>query len=438
MKKQDRICVPGPKGVTRRKFLALTTATAAAPYFIPAASLGSDGRAAPSDRIGVAIVGVGSRGGGHLNTMLGFKDAQVLAACDANKPKADAGAKRADARYKAKAGSCASCSDFREVIARPDVDAIFIAAPENWHALIASHAVRAGKDVYCEKALTLTVAEGRQLCQAVRRYGRVLQVGTQQRSDRRFRLACELVRNGYIGKLRRVEVGVPGGRSLPNVKPSPVPAGLDYDMWLGPAPFTPHNDLKCSFNWYFIYDYCAGWIQSWGVHHLDIALWGAPSLLASPLEVSGSATFPTDGIADTSITWNVEFRTADGAKLCFADNKRFSQGARFVGDKGWVHVNRGGIRSEPASLIKTEMKSGDERLYESNNHHANFMECIRSRCEPAAPVEAGHAATTLSLIADIATRTGRKLKWDWKAEKFIGDENANRYLSRAMRAPWTI
>ena len=433
MNRQDRT------GITRRKFLTTAAAAAAAPYFVPAASLGADGRAAPSERIGVAIVGVGSRGGGHLNTMLGFAGAQVLATCDANKPKADAGAKRADARYGAKAGGCASYSDFRECLARKDVDAIFIASPENWHALMAAAAVRAGKDVYCEKALSLTVREGRQLCKAVRRYGRVLQVGTQQRSDRRFRQAAELVRNGYLGKLQRVQVGVPGGRALPNAKETPVPAGLDYEMWLGPAPFTPHNDLKCTFNWYFIYDYCAGWIQSWGVHHLDSALWGAPSLLASPLEVSGSATFPKEGIADTSITWNVEFKAADGLTLGFSDNKRFPQGVRFIGDKGWVHVNRGGIKSEPASLVKTKMDPGRERLYESNNHHGNFMECIRTRRDPVAPVEAGHAATTLSLIADIATRTKRKLKWDWKAETFLGGaDDANRYLSRAMRTPWSM
>jgi predicted dehydrogenase len=419
------------------------SAAAAAPYFVPGSSLGADGRSAPSDRIGVAIVGVGSRGGNHFQAMLRNEQAQILATCDANKPKADKAAKSADEYYAGQAGraggqGCKPYSDFREVIARPDVDAIFIAAPENWHALIAAHAVQAGKDVYCEKALSLTVREGRQLCQTVRRYGRVLQVGTQQRSDRQFRHACELALNGYIGRLKRVEVGVPGGRALPNAPTTPVPPGLDYEMWLGPAPFTPHNDLKCTFNWYFIYDYCAGWIQSWGVHHCDIALWGAPSLLASPLEVSGSAVFPKDGLADTSITWNVEFQAADGLTMGFADNARYKQGVLFTGEKGWVHVSRGGIWTEPASLAKAEIKPGERRLYESQNHHVNFLECIRTRRDPVAPVEAGHAATTLSLIADIATRTRRKLTWDWKKETFPGDDDANRYLSRTMRSPWTM
>jgi len=430
------------KGITRRRLLSSAAAAVAAPYIVPATSLGAAGKAAPSERIGVAVLGVGSRGSGHLRTMLGRSDAQVLAACDANQPKADKLAKQVDARYGAQAGrpgwkGCGSTSDFREVLARPDVDAVFIAAPENWHAVMAAMAVQAGKDVYCEKALSLTVAEGRQLCQAVRRYGKVLQVGTQQRSDRRFRHACELAINGYLGKLRRVEVGVPGGRALPVAKPTPVPAGLDYDLWLGPAPHTPHNDLKCTFNWYFMSDYCAGWIQSWGVHHCDIALWGAPSLLASPLEVSGSAVFPHDGAADTSITWNVEFRAADGTEMGFADNKRYGQGVKFIGDKGWVHVRRGRILSEPASLIQAEIKPTERRLYDSRDHHGNFIECIRTRRDPAAAVENGHAATTLSLIADIATRTGRKLKWDWRSETF-GDDDANRYLARAMRSPWAL
>lgn len=438
---------PARQGITRRRLLssaaAAGAAAMAAPYFVPAASLGASGAAAPSDRVGLAIVGVGARGNNHTRSLLGRSDSRLVAACDANKPKADKLAKQIDARYAAQAGKpgftgCGSYSDFREVLARPDVDAVFLCAPENWHAVMAAMAVQAGKDVYCEKALTLTVDEGRKLCRTVRRYGRVLQVGTQQRSDGRFRHACELAINGYLGKLRRVEVGVPGGRALPIAKPTPVPAGLDYDLWLGPAPHTPHNDLKCTFNWYFMSDYCAGWVQSWGVHHCDIALWGAPSLLASPLEVSGTAVFPTDGAADTSITWNVEFRAADGVEMGFADNRRFRQGVKFIGDKGWVHVRRGGISSEPASLIQTAIKLSERRLYESRDHHGNFIECIHNRRDPVAAVENGHQATTLSLIADIATRVGRKLTWDWRSETFVGDDDANRYLARAMRSPWVL
>jgi predicted dehydrogenase len=299
-------------------------------------------------------------------------------------------------------------------------------------------AARSGKDVYGEKALTLCVPEGRALVQKVRRYGRVFQVGTQQRSDRNFRFACELARNGYLGNVHMIEVGVPGGTALDNVPEAPVPPGLDYEMWLGPAPYTPYNELKCTYNWYFIYDYCVGWIQSWGVHHIDVAQWGAPSLTRGQLKVSGSAKFPVAGLANTSLTWRVTFRTQDGLVLSFSDNTHHEQGCRFIGDAGWVHVNRSGIKAEPASLLETTLRPGEEHLYESVDHYANFLECIRSRREPAAPVEGGHSATTVTLIADIATRLKRELTWDWATERFVGDEEGNRMLSRPMRSPWAI
>jgi len=429
--------------ITRRRFLAGAAAAAAAPYIVPASALGADGRAAPSERIGVGILGLGDRGNAHLKSLIQNAGVQVLAVCDPFEDKREAARKFAETAYADRAArgeykGCLATSDFRQVLARPDVDAIVIAAPEFWHGLMGAGAVAAGKDVYGEKALTLTIAEGRALVSAVRRHARIYQVGTQQRSDRNFRFACELARNGYLGKLQKVEVAVPGGRALPGAMPKPVPPGLDYEMWLGPAPWTPYNDLKCSFNWYFIYDYCVGWIQSWGVHHIDIALWGEPSLAAGQVQVEGTAVFPTDGLANTSVTWNVSVVTPDGLHLHFTDDKAQRHGCRFEGDKGWVHVVRGGIKAEPESLLKEDLKPSDERLYESNNHHGNFLECIRTRRDPVSPVEAGHAATTLTIVSDIATRLGRKVTWDWQAEKFIGDEAANRYLSRPMRAPWSL
>lgn len=322
------------------------------------------------------------------------------------------------------------------MIARKDIDAVFIASPEYWHGLHGSMSAKAGKDIYAEKALTLTQAEGQALIKKVRRYGRVFQVGLQQRSTRNFRFACELARNGYLGKLHTVKVGVPDGRSLPHAIAKPAPPGLDYEMWLGPAPFTPYNDLKCSFNWYFIYDYCVGWIQSWGVHHIDTAQWGVPSFSTGQIEVEGTAVFPTEGLADTSITWDVNIYSKDGVLLNFQDNKKNEQGCRFEGDEGWVHVKRSGIKAEPASLLKTNIKPDEIHLYESSNHHENFLECVRTRQETAAPVEAGHKATTITIIADIATRLRRRLTWDWKTESFLNDAEANNMLSRPMRSPW--
>jgi len=420
--------------ISRRRFLGGAAAAVALPSIIPAAALGKDGATAASDRIGMGFIGVGGRGSGHVGGFLSMKETQVLAVCDPFKSKCNKAKARVEQRYK----GCGTYQDFRELLARPDIDAVVVASPENWHALHSIHSVRAGKDVYCEKAISLTVAEGRAMCDAVRRYGRILQVGTQQRSDARFRLACELARNGYLGKVHTIKVGVPGGRSLKTVPAKEAPPDIDYNMWVGPAQWTPYTDIKCSFNWYFMFDYCAGWIQSWGVHHVDIAMWGMPKLGKGRVTAEGTAVFPEDGPADTSITWKTKIIAADGTVLSFCNNTQpeHRQGVRFIGDKGWVHVRRGGIQAEPASLLKTPMKAGDERLYVSRHHQVNFLDCIRSRRDPAAPIEAGHRATTATLVADIATRLRRKVTFDWDAEKFVGDDAANRMLTRSMRSPW--
>lgn len=424
------------QGISRRNFLAGAAAAVALPAVIPASALGKDGAVAPSDRIGTGHIGVGGRGSGHLGGFLNRKDAQVIAVSDPYKSKCAKAKARVDKKYK----GCAAFQDHRELLQNKDIDAVVIASPENWHALQSIHAVAAGKDVYCEKAISLTIPEGRAMVKAVRRYGRILQVGTQQRSDRRFRMACELVRNGYIGKVKRVKVGVPGGRQLPKAPEKDPPADIDYNMWLGPAPITPYTDQKCTFNWYFMQDYCAGWIQSWGVHHCDIAMWGLPQLAKGKVKVSGSATFPTEGPANTSITWNTKVVAEDGTVMTFCSNreKDHPQGVRFVGDKGWVLVRRGNIQAEPASLLQTAFKASDERLYESTNHHNNFFDCIRTRKDPAAPIEAGHSATAITLAADIATRLKREVTFDWKTEKFVKDPAADSMIARSMRAPWRI
>ena len=423
--------------LSRRRFLASAGSALAAPYFVPASAFGAN------DRIAVGVIGIGSRGNGHVNSFLHSGATQVVAVCDPYVSKREKAKQRAEQRYADAAGKgtykgCAAYADFRDLATRDDIDAVAIASPEFWHALHSVWAVKNHKDVYCEKALTLTVAEGRAVCDTVRRHNRVFQVGTQQRSSRNFRFACELARNGYLGKVHTVEVGCPGGRTLPTVPAIAPPPDIDYEMWLGPAPYTPYNKLKCSYNWYFICDYCIGWIQSWGVHHIDVAQWGVPSLSASRLEVEGKATFPKDGLADTSLTWRVKARTPDGVTLSFSDNRHHKQGCRFVGEKGWVHVNRGGIRAKPESLLKVALKPDDERLYESRSHHGNFIECIRTRRDPVSNVEAGHVSTVITIVADIATRLGRKLVWDWETERFVNDEVANRMLRRPMRSPWTV
>jgi predicted dehydrogenase len=415
-------------------------AAAAAPYILPGRIFAGT---APSDRFGIGVIGAGGRGGDHLNTCLGRGDCQVLAVCDPQQAKRDGAKKHVEDHYAQKAGAgtykgCGSSSDFRELLALPGIDAVFIASPENWHALQLIAAVKAGKDVYCEKAMTLSHAEGLAVCDTVRRYGRVVQIGMQQRSWGIFRQACELVRNQYIGKLHTIHVSVPGGRALPNAAPKPVPPGIDYEMWLGPAPYTPYDDQKCSFNWYFMLDYCLGWIQSWGIHYLDVAQWGAPSLCTKPLAVQGAAVFPADGPANTSITWKVELDTADGIHTIYTDDTQGRHGVKFSGDKGWVFVNRSGISAEPATLLKVKLRPEEEHLYEAYDHHQCFFDCVRSRKDPSAPVEVGHSGNCLAIVSDVATRLERKVQWDWAAQRFVNDDEANRMLSRPMRVPWTI
>jgi predicted dehydrogenase len=422
--------------ISRRSFLAGSAAAIALPTVIPGSALGKDGATPASDRIGTGHIGVGGRGSGHLGGFINRKDAQVIAVCDPYKSKCAKAKARVDKKYK----GCATYQDFRKLLARKDIDAVVIASPENWHALHSIHSVRSGKDVYCEKAISLTVAEGRAMCKAVRRYGKILQVGTQQRSDARFRLACQLVRNGYLGKVHTVKVGVPGGRQLKTMPAKDAPPDIDYKMWLGPAPWSPYTDQKCTFNWYFMQDYCAGWIQSWGVHHCDIALWGLPQLGKGLIKASGTATFPTEGPANTSITWNTKITAADGTVMTFCSNreKGHPQGVRFEGDKGWIHVRRGSIKAEPASLLQTAFKASDEKLYVSTNHQNNFMDGIRTRKDPAAPIEAGHRATAISLVADTATRLKREVTFDWDKEKYVKDPAADKMLVRSMTAPWRI
>jgi len=410
----------------------------ALPVIVPSRALGLDGAVAPSNRIAVGVIGLGDRGPNHLDMLTHFKGVEVVGVCDVRRERAEHFREWVDNKQGKK--GCLGVQDFRALLARPDLDAVTIAAPENWHAYMSIAAMNAGKDVYCEKALALTVAEGRAVCEAVKRTGRILQAGIQQRSDRNFRFACELARNGYVGKLHTVTVAVPSGRRKLHLEAAPVPAALDYDLWLGPALFKPYRAGIENYNWYFYRDYCAGWIQSWGVHHLDIALWGAPSLGASTLEVEGKASFEPEGDADVSFGWDVSMRAPDGLVMRFYDDgaSPVGHGVRFEGDKGWVQVVRGRIWSEPANLMEVVIKPSEERLYVSGNHMDNFLECIKTRRQPIATAEDCQHATAVALAADIATRAGRKLVWDNKTERFTNDDVSNRLLVRAVRKEWEI
>jgi predicted dehydrogenase len=347
-----------------------------------------------------------------------------------------------DRRYGDK--GCTAYNDFREVLGRKDIDAVVIAPQDHWHAVIAVAAAKAGKDMYCEKPLGVSVVESKTIAWAMRRYGRVFQTGTQQRSDRKFRFACELAINGYVGKIHTVNVAAPGPEykrtyQKPPVE-EPIPAGLDYDMYIGPAPMKPYNGGRLAWpDWYLIWDYCAGFSVNWGVHHLDIANWGCPALTSEPFELKGRASYRNDGLTDNINDWQAEFNYVSGLRMSFSDTGHPNkQGCQFEGDKGWVHVNRGGIWAEPASLLEVKIKPDEVHLHESNNHHADFLKCVRDRSDPVSPVEAGHKASYLGMITDIAGRLKRGLKWDSVKEQFVGDDEANRMLSRPMRSPWHL
>jgi len=343
--------------------------------------------------------------------------AQVVAVCDVKRNMRERAAKIVGDHNATARGSngkpCDMYNDFREVLARDDVDAVVISPQDHWHAVIAVAAARAGKDMYCEKPLGVSVSECVAIRDAVRRYGRIFQTGTQQRSDPKFRHACNLARFGYLGKVNRIEVAAPGPRYQPKYQgsatPEPVPDGFDYDMYVGPAQMRPYTRYCVDWpGWYLIWDYCAGFIINWGVHHLDIAHWGQPSISQQPCRVTCKSVYRTHPVCDNISSWQAKFVFDDGLVMDFTDTGNpLPQGTRFVGEEGWVHVNRRGIQAEPASLLDIEIKPGEPQLYVSTNHYADFINCARQRRDPVAPVEAGHVASYVGMIAEAAGRVGR-------------------------------
>lgn len=439
-----RLRLPEQSAIRRRDFLRVLGPLALGSALVPSRVLGVSGLAGANDRIQVGIIGVGNQGSLHLGLLLGMPDVQVVAVCDPVRSKREAARQRADAAYADAHGhsyrGCQAVADFRELVQLAGLDAVVVASPEHWHALHGLAVLRAGLDLYIEKALTTTIAEGQALVAAARQFGRVVQVGTQQRSSESFRRACEWVRNGYIGQLKRILVGDPRGYSGPPVRDLPVPQDVDYDLWLGPAPWKPYmpERLQNLQGWMLTYDYTVGFQSGWGQHDIDIAQWGNGTDHTGPVEVEGRATFPADGLNDTAMTWHTEYRYANGVQLIFTSDNENPHGIRFEGTEGWVFVNRERLISHPSSLATVRFKSNDLRLYESNHHHRNFLECVRTRCEPVCPVTTGHRANVICNLSDIATRLGRKLQWDPAREQFPNDAQANRMLSRAMRAPWRL
>jgi predicted dehydrogenase len=414
--------------VSRRQFLRSSAVAAGAafalPTMVPASVFGA---AAPSERITIGCIGVGNMGSSDLKAFKGNAGAQVVAVCEVDAQRLEEARKLAGIEEKS------GYRDFRELLARADIDAVTVVTPDHWHVPISIAAVRAGKDVYCEKPLTLTILEGRELVREVRRYGRVLQTGSQQRSSDDFRRACELVRNGYIGDVKTVTVGLPGNNRTcePTWEPQPVPEGFDYDFWLGPAEWAPYHKQRCHYEFRFLLDYSGGQVTNWGAHHLDIAQWGLGMDNSGPVEIVGAGEFPQSGLFTTATKVHSKCTYATGTKLVC---KTGGSNTRFEGTKGWVDVKRGGLETEPASLKTQTLGANEIHLYDSQNHHQNFLDCVKSREEPIAGVEVGQRTSTLCHLGNIAMLLKRPLKWDPAREEFLGDDVANRMRRRPARA----
>ncbi len=430
---------------SRRRFLGAALGVVAGAQIIPASALGKGAQPAPSERIAVGCIGLGNRGPMLMRSFLGQGDARVVAVCDVNGQQREQGKSIVDQHYGDVA--CATHNDFRELCGRADIDAVSIASPDHWHVLHSLEAVRNGKDIYTEKALGLSLAQDKSLRAACHRYGTVFQWGTQQRSGENFRFGCELVRNGRIGKLETIEVGVPHDFEFPNQPTEPVPDYLDYDLWLGPAPWAPYTFHRCrpwskkdSYSiWYHISDYCLGGIGGyWGIHHLDIAQWGHGTDHTGPVEVDGTATFPKDGLANCATGWKLEMTFADGVKLIYTDNEQQKQGVTFRGSEGWVFVRRGQIDAHPKSLLDSQIGPDEIHLPKTPGHQREFLDCIKSRKQTVSNIDVAVRSDTLSQLTDVCTRLRRKVRWNPETEEIIGDPEAGRMLNRSMRAPWSV
>ncbi len=422
---------------TRRTFLK-TAASIAAPMIVPASALGLGDATAPSERVTIGCIGVGNRGSSNMRAFLDAPGAQVVAVCDVDR------AHRERAREQSELNEDAAYLDYREILARDDIDAVSIGTPDHWHAINTIEAADAGKDIFCEKPVSLTIAEGRQMADAVARNERILQVGTWRRSLEPCRRACELVRNGYIGELRSIECGVPEGYQIrgdfePGHPTVPVPDGFDYDRWLGPAPKKPYTPGRCHFNFRWLLDYSAGYITDWGAHYYDIAQWGNGTDDTGPVHIAGYAEFPREGLYDASVKHLIEFEYANGVRLiALSSSDSAKHGIRFFGSEGWIHVESNTITSAPESLATVELKDSDTRLYASDNHLYNFIECVLERKTPAAPIEVGHRSASICHLGHIATTLKRELQWDPVKEQFVGDDEADAMRDRPKRAPWIV
>ena len=444
--------------LTRRNFLhAAGAAAAGLPFFVPASVRGAG---APSNRITVAMIGAGNQGFNDMKNFLKLDEAQVVAVCDVNRGSygyrdekqfcgREPAQKAINEHYAKKTASgryqgCAAYSDFREVLARRDIDAVAIVVPDHWHGVMTVAACKAGKDIYCEKPLSLTVRQGQQMVAAVRRYQRVLQTGSHERSNPATIRACELVRNGRIGQLKKITTFVGYHNKVgpgPGWRPMPVPEGFDYAKWLGPAPLAPYHKDRCLYRFRFIYDYSGGQITNFGAHSNDMAQWAMGTDDTGPVEVEmlEAKFLPKGSLFDAATETKYRCRYANGVELtCVTDISQV--GARFEGTEGMVQTGYAGLITKPESLKTSTIGHDEVHLGQGDNHFRNFLDCVKSRRDPVAPIETGHRSATVCHLGNIAIRLGTRkvLAWDPAAERFTNDDDANAMLSRPLRGPWEM
>jgi len=421
---------------TRRDFCRRAAFLSAAPYCITSAALGNQQTPPASERIAVGLIGLGGHGvGRNLKMFLGQPDAQPVALCDVDPRRIEVGLRTVQ-QGRGKDFTCQQTKDWREVIDRDDVDAVMISTADHWHVALSVAAIRAGKDVICEKP-TYSIAEGRLLADTVERYGAVFQTSTEDRSISLYHRMAELVRNGRLGKLQKIYVQLPGGPGGPgDPKPKPVPEGLDWDMWLGPAPEKPYREGLHTFHWRWNRDYSGGNLTDWGAHQLDTVQWANDTERTGPIEVEGTGRRHESGLYDVYYDYHLVYRYAGGVELHVDSG---GTGLKFEGTDGWVG-NTGWRRPLEASskdILETKIGPDELHLFTCpQGEHRNFLDCVKSRRDPYFPAEVGHRCSTVAHIGNIAMDLGRKLKWDPEKEEFKNDETANRKRGRAMREPW--
>jgi predicted dehydrogenase len=452
--------------ISRRHFikgnLAAALAVSAFPNLVPSSVFGAT---APSNRIQLGCIGVGPQGRGDMGNFLNQGSCRVVAACDVYKPHLEQARDQINQTYKDQ--SCAVYENYKDLLDRKDIDAVLIATPDHWHVPVAMAAAKAKKHIYLEKPMGLSIEEDLMLRQVVKKNNLSFQFGTQQRSSDQFRQACELVLNGRIGTLKQINVWCSASRPGGSSKVTTAPEGLNYEKWLGPAPSAPYTEDKAIDGpngrwktWWYNYDYALGFIAGWGVHPLDIALWGFPRMMKAPLTVEGRGFFPSEGACNTSVAWDVLFNLADGVKMRYRgtpngystinemnDFKDWSQkyggiadhGTAFEGSDGWVLVDRTTIRTYPEKLVEEKIPASGIQLMRSGNHAQNLLEAIAKKGKTICPIEEAVQADILCHLSDLATRLQRPLKFDPSAGKYVNDSEANRKMNiRSRRAPYSL